>query len=382
MIPGSSISALWTTDTSLTLLAGFGVSLVATYGVRRLAMAMHWYDVPDAGLKTHSRPIPILGGVAMFAGWLVCGLMQRDALSTARTVWIALWIGGTIMALTGLIDDRIHLRPRTRLLLEALVAGVLAYAGIGRGLAFLAVDPGSDAARWLTQSGVGHAVTVLLLIGFLTYTTNATNLIDGLDGLCAGVSAIMGAGFLILTAALIERGIMPAGTGRILLALSAAQIGICLGFLCFNFNPASIFMGDSGSLLLGYNVAAILVLLGDAASFRWLVAGTVMFGFPILDTTLAIVRRWKNGRPLFIGDRSHLYDQLRDRGLSVRQTVMACYAIGVVFAGLGLLALTMISTPILIAVYLIAAAICGGVLIRFGMLRVDDTAARSRQAKA
>lgn len=382
MIPGSSISALWTTDTSLTLLAGFGVSLVATYGVRLLAMAMHWYDVPDAGLKTHSRPIPILGGVAMFAGWLVCGLMQRDALSAARTVWIALWVGGTIMALTGLIDDRIHLRPRTRLLLEALVAGVLAYAGIGRGLAFLAVDPGSDAARWLTQSGVGHAVTVLLLIGFLTYTTNATNLIDGLDGLCAGVSAIIGAGFLILTAVLIERGIMPAGTGRILLALSAAQIGICLGFLCFNFNPASIFMGDSGSLLLGYNVAAILVLLGDAASLRWLVAGTVMFGFPILDTTLAIVRRWKNGRPLFIGDRSHLYDQLRDRGLSVRQTVMACYAIGVVFAGLGLLALTMISTAILIAVYLIAAAICGGVLIRFGMLRVDDTAVRSSQAKA
>jgi len=378
LLSGFSTAGMWNGPTGVTLLSAFSVTFAATFAVRRLAIAIGWYDRPDAGLKSHSRPIPYLGGMAMFAGWCAASVVHFVTVGGDRSIWSALWAGGALMALTGLVDDRIHLRPRTRLILEALVAGVLALAGVGRRLPFLVTGGAdSDLSRWLVQSGVGHAATVILLIGFLVYTTNATNLIDGLDGLCAGVTAIMGAGYLVLVATLRERAVLAAGPADFLVTLSAAQIAICLAFLCYNFNPASIFMGDSGSLLLGFNVAVILVMLGDATSMRWLAAGIAIFGFPILDTTLAVVRRWKNGRPLFVGDRSHLYDQLRDRGFTVRQTAMVCYLIGGAFAGLGLMALTSISTVALFSVYLTAAAVSAVALVRGGMLRVDDAAARS-----
>lgn len=360
------------------LLIGFAVTLVMTLALRKAAIAMRWYDLPDGGLKPHTRPIPYMGGIAMLCGWGAVQFVQAYQSESGATVSWIVALGGVMMAITGLVDDRIHLRPRTRLLLEAMVAVILAFGPIGRGMVMaLANATESLALRSYSQLWPGPVATAVILVVVLTYTTNATNLIDGLDGLCAGVCAIMGAGYLLLVMALQERGIIKSNDAAGLLTLCAAQIAICLGFLVFNFNPASIFMGDSGSLLLGYNVAVILAMLGDATSPRWVMAGIVIFGFPILDTTLAIVRRWKNRRPLFVGDRSHLYDQLRDRGLTVKKTALVCYAIGAAFAGLGLISLMSIATGVLICVYVGLAVVCAAMLTRFGMLRVDDSASRS-----
>lgn len=363
------------------LLIGFAVTFVMTFVVRRAAIAMRWYDLPDGGLKPHTRPIPYMGGVAMLTGWGAVQFVQQHQSDASGGVSSVVALGGLVMAMTGLVDDRIHLRPRTRVLLEALVAVALAFGGVGRGMVIaLAGSTESLTLRTLSLSSAGLVATAILVIAVLTYTTNATNLIDGLDGLCAGVCAIMGAGFLALVWTLCERGVIAAMPAASLMTLCAAQIAICLGFLCFNFNPASIFMGDSGSLLLGYNVAVILVMLGDATSPRWVMAGVIIFGFPILDTTLAIVRRWKNGRPLFVGDRSHLYDQLRDRGLTVRQTALVCYAVGAGYSVLGLLSLTAISTTMLAGIYIGTACLSAIILLQCGMLRVDDAASRSSRA--
>lgn len=363
---------------ALPLLVGFAVTLVMTLAVRQTAIALRWFDLPDSGLKPHAKPIPYMGGVAMLVGWGGVQYVQRIQSDAGPAVSWIVGFGGIIMALTGLVDDRIHLRPRTRLLLEALVAVVLAFGAIGRSLVIhLAGATESLTMRTLSLSGVGLAATAFLLIAVLTFTTNATNLIDGLDGLCAGVCAIMGAGFFALAWMLRQRGVITEISAAGLLTLSAAQIAICLGFLCFNFNPASIFMGDSGSLLLGYNVAVMLVMIGDASSPRWVMAGVMIFGFPILDTTLAIVRRWKNGRPLFVGDRSHFYDQLRDRGLTVRRTALVCYGVGAGFAALGLVSLSALSTPALTGIYIAAGFLSAVILAQCGMLRVDDAARRS-----
>lgn len=377
----SDISNLRLTSSAIgiPLLVGFAVTLVMTLIVRQTAIAMRWYDLPDAGLKSHAKPIPYMGGVAMLVGWGAVQIVQRFQSDAGPAVSWIVGLGGLIMAITGLVDDRIHLRPRTRLLLEALVAVLLGFLGaIGREMIIaLAGSTESLTLRTLSLGSVGLSAAIVILIAVLTFTTNATNLIDGLDGLCAGVCAIMGAGFLALVWMLHQRGVITEMPAAGLLTLCAAQIAICLGFLCFNFNPASIFMGDSGSLLLGYNVAVMLVMIGDASSPRWVMAGVMMFGFPILDTALAIVRRWKNGRPLFVGDRSHLYDQLRDRGLTVRQTALVCYVIGAAFAALGLISLSKLSTPALTGIYIVAVVLSAIMLVQCGMLRVDDAARRS-----
>jgi len=359
----------------------FTAAFILTPVVRRAAVTLSLYDRPDAGLKSHKTPIPCLGGVAMFGGWAATLTFAYFTNTDCRAGLAYLAAGGVVMMLTGLIDDLVNIRPRTKLLWQTIAAVILVSGGIGQNLSFsLANDLGWDLT--LSQSYVAFAVSLGLVIAILIYATNATNLIDGLDGLCSGVTAVSGLAFALLAAVLVQRDVVPAPIGAQVLALAVAQVGICLGFLCYNFNPASIFMGDSGSLLLGYNIAVILVLLGENAPIRWPIAGVVAFGFPILDTTLAIVRRRLNGRPLFQGDRSHLYDQLRDRGWSVRKTVVVCYAVGSAFAALAALALvTAIPTGLLIAIYVVVAMACAVLLVRLGMLRVDDAAARSRGAK-
>ncbi len=380
MLQGLPILSMTGGTFGIPLFVGFAVTFIMTVAVRRVAIYMHWYDLPDAGLKSHARPIPFMGGIAMLAGWVAVGIAQRFQSNAVPAVSSVVMLGGLVMAITGLIDDRIHLRPRTRLLLEALVAIALGFGTVGRGMVMAwAGATESLTLRILSLGTVGLVTTIVLLIAVLTFTTNATNLIDGLDGLCAGVCAIMGGGLTVFVWMLCERGVLSSIHAAGLITLALAQVAICLGFLCFNFNPASIFMGDSGSLLLGYNVAVILAMLGDATSPRWVMAGAVMFGFPILDTTLAVVRRWKNGRPLFVGDRSHLYDQLRDRGLTVRQTALVCYGVGTAFAGLGLLSLTIVSTPMLVGIYVAAGIVSAIALVQCGMLRVDDAAARSQK---
>lgn len=365
------------------LAVSLGVTLLVCPLVRRAAILLELYDRPDGGLKPHQRPIPYLGGVAMYIGWLAALLVVCVTAGAVRPFvpWIA--AGGSVLMLTGLIDDIKHLSPKVRLLIQAVMAGALLYGGIGRHTARAILEP---LAGILPAAAMSEPAIISVSAGVCIFTlagaTNATNFIDGLDGLCGGIIAIASIGFAALTLMISHMDPAHDPSAPIRLALCAGVLGSCLGFLAYNFNPATIFMGDSGSLLLGFNVAVILLLLAEQphhagyASWRWLDCGLMVFAFPVLDTGVAITRRWLNRRPLFVGDRSHLYDQIRDRGFSVRQTVLICYAIG---AGFSMLALAVCRLPTMLffAVLLGIPSIAGVLCRRLGLLRVDDTAMRS-----
>jgi UDP-GlcNAc:undecaprenyl-phosphate GlcNAc-1-phosphate transferase len=362
------------------LLASASVTLAAIPLMRRLAVRFELFDRPDAGLKPHERPVPYLGGVALYLGWLaaviLCGqLMQTDG---DHVWWIVLC--GTLLMVVGLVDDVRGLSPALRLLIQVAVGGLLFLVGVGREAVPHLL--GSFRETW-PQAAEGGGITLVLGLGFsaavVVGVTNATNLIDGMDGLCAGVVAITSCGLLAVGGLLARESAISADGGALIMMLCVAMLGACLAFLAVNFNPASMFMGDSGALLLGFSVAGAIILFAEHASWRGLPASLACFGFPIFDMTLAVGRRWRNGRPLFVGDRSHFYDQIRDRGLSIRQTVLACYGLCAAFAGLGMV-MTQLSgggTVVLcVAVPVVAALACWW----GGMLRVDDAAKRSGQS--
>jgi UDP-GlcNAc:undecaprenyl-phosphate GlcNAc-1-phosphate transferase len=347
------------------------VALVATPIVRSLAISLDLYDRPDGGLKPHQRPIPYLGGVAMYLGWMAALSFLAIRFPACRTQALLVGLTGTIMMGTGLVDDLIHLRPRTRLLIQMLVAAILLQAGVGDTIGDKLLWPLRDS---LPSWAMGSLAKFTISLGFAMFViagaANSTNLIDGLDGLCAGVLAISALGLGLLNMHLTTLSQTANSQELIRATIAMALLGATLGYLVYNFNPASIFMGDSGSLLLGFNVALLMIWFADQATWRWLAAGVIVFAFPILDTALAISRRALNGKPLFLGDRSHFYDQVRDRGLSVRQTVLICYVISAAFAALGVMSVRLrpaSQTFALVSIPLLAGLLCW----RFGMLKVD-----------
>jgi UDP-GlcNAc:undecaprenyl-phosphate GlcNAc-1-phosphate transferase len=191
-----------------------------------------------------------------------------------------------------------------------------------------------------------------LVIATVVFCCNATNLMDGLDGLCGGVTGIIAMGFVLLA---VHLGMFNGGAEtnndalRIVLALSL--LGAVLGFVPYNFNPASIFMGDTGSMFLGFTCALMILLMGEVAS-KWFLAAMVMFALPILDTSLAFARRWVNKRPLFSADKHHFHHQLVARGLTVRKAVMLSYGLAIFFVVCGA-AIVFLRTRYAIAFYLV-----------------------------
>ena len=182
---------------------------------------------------------------------------------------------------------------------------------------------------------------------------NATNLMDGLDGLCGGVTAVTAAGFLFLAVHLATQStLLNTNMDALRVVLGLALLGGVLAFVPFNFNPASIFMGDTGSMFLGFCCATLMVLFASEGHAKWLLAAVVMFSLPILDTALAFVRRWVNGRPLFSPDKYHIHHQLVARGFTVKQTVIISYGLAILFVLLGA-AIVYIRTRYAVAIYLV-----------------------------
>jgi len=174
----------------------------------------------------------------------------------------------------------------------------------------------------------------LIVMFFVVGATNSLNLLDGLDGLSAGVTAIITVAMLLLSLHLATWGFSRVGDPvRIIVCLGL--VGAVCGFLPFNKAPAKIFMGDAGSMLLGFIIAALMMLFAERIP-RWWIASIVVFGLPILDTAVALARRLLNKRPLFVSDRGHIYDQMIDRGMSLKKTVLVCYILAAVYAGIGL----------------------------------------------
>ncbi len=304
------------TTTMFIFVMALSFALAGTRVARRLARRIGFLDRP-AARKLHITAIPLMGGVAIYAGvTLSILILGRHFLPELAGILA----GATVMSLLGLWDDRAELHPAIKLVGQITVAGGLVVTGVQ-------VDLG-----WL-PAWANIALTLAWVVGI----TNAVNFLDNMDGLAGGVCAVATA-FLTVIAAM---------NGQYLVAsLAAAVFGACLGFLFFNSKPASIFMGDAGSLFLGFTLAALGIKLRFPENVNfvtWMVPVLVM-GVPIFDTALVIVSRVRRGvNPLTTSGKDHFSHRLVRRGFSQREAVFALYLTG---CALGLLAIfVMQATP-------------------------------------
>jgi len=340
----------------------------ATVLCRRIALRFGIVDRPDELVKTHKEPVAYLGGVGILAGVLGGGLagiicLTRIGIDPLSLKWLLGILAGAIVAcVVGVIDDVFDLRPRHKFLGQILAASILVGVGIVPNLGKLLEPIGLPLPDHVVLVLKG-TVTVLFVLG----ASNSLNLLDGLDGLCAGVTSIISLAMLLLAVHLATWGFSDSGdTVRIITAL--ALTGGALGFLPLNRHPARIFMGDAGSMLLGFVMAALMLLFAERFP-RWCLASIMVFGLPILDTAVALVRRRLNHRPLFVSDRGHVYDQMIDRGMSLKETVGICYVLASTYALAGLIMSQMRTRYAALAAVLIVLG-SGTVVWKKGFLRM------------
>lgn len=315
-------------NTYLTLfLISLSASLFVTPVVRRLAQRLGWLDVPADGRRVHEVPVPRVGGIAVFASVMLAlaVLPLLDNLVTRSLVgqWhglIAVLASSTLVFLFGVYDDLVGANAKLKFVAQGTAACLLYYLG-GRVDALTVPFVGS----FELPPVLGFGVTLLWVVAI----SNAFNLIDGLDGLATGAS---------LFAALVMLGVSLVN-GRVLVTVIAiALVGALIGFLRYNFNPASIFLGDSGALFIGFLLAALSLTGTQKASTVVAVAIPLMaFALPVIDTGFAVARRFISGKPLFEGDREHIHHKLLERGWSQRRVAFALYGVCAIFGMLGLL---------------------------------------------
>jgi UDP-GlcNAc:undecaprenyl-phosphate GlcNAc-1-phosphate transferase len=289
-------------------------------------------DHPDQVLKPHARPTPYLGGAAILVGWSASVFLALGTGMAAASLLLPIWAGGVAVGVLGLIDDAREISPKLRL---AVAAGVTLAVMWLTGMGFEIVDAATGVLGFELPRMLAVPLSLGIGLFIVLGAINATNLIDGLDGLCAGVTVIMAGAFAVLASVLLTQEFSSTGDPA-RLVLSLAVCGGAAGFLIFNFNPARIFMGDGGSVLLGYVGGMLIVMFAEQGSLRWLVAALMIFTLPVYDAALAIFRRYRSGKPLFVGDRSHFYDQLKQRGCGIKGTALICYAAASVFSLAGL----------------------------------------------
>jgi len=308
-------------STILLLLCSFGLALWLTPIIRQLARNRGWFDQPDHNRKLHTKPIPRIGGVPILlacAGSLgILAIAELFVFPTAvnlALIWKLLPAGIVIFAV-GVLDDLVGLRPQQKL------AGQIAAAGLAcmNGIQF--VNLGG-----FTVSGyLGVPLTIFWLVG----CANAFNLIDGVDGLAAGTG-------LIGSISMLVTGLLSNDTQMV--TAIAPLAGALLGFLFFNSNPASIFLGDCGSLFVGLMLASCGVVWSQTATtLPGLAAPLLVLSIPLIDTALSIARRFLRRQPIFHPDRDHIHHRLLDRGLSPRRVTFVLYAASVFAACFALL---------------------------------------------
>lgn len=353
-------------------LLSFVVVLVATPVCRAVAYKYRIVDRPDDFLKPHKRPIPYLGGVAIFAGW-AAGILAGVALGwfPIRADFMGgILVAGLIIMLVGLLDDLRSMPPKVKLALNIGVGLLLLWVGTGRHSFEIFVRASvvahtQDPSLYWLELMFSVPLTLFIIVG----ACNATNLIDGMDGMCSGVLGIISLGFFVLALHLaMYDAEQPLSYERLVLAL--AMLGAAAGFLPYNKNPASIFMGDAGSMLLGLNAAVLILLFSEPGIIKWMLGAVMVFGLPIADMMLTLLRRWRNAQPLMLGDRSHFYDQLVDRGYSVRQVVAISYALSIAFAVIGCVTPIFLKTRYVIPIYAAVFVIVVVAIWKFRMVEL------------
>jgi len=301
-------------------------TLAATPLVKRIATAAGAIDRPNAR-KVHKIPTPLWGGLGVFCSLLAAVILTlvlfpSQALALQARQWdhlTGMLLGSFMILLTGMWDDRYNMPAKVKLICQIATASVMCYFGIR--IEFVS---GFASDYFFLNDWQEWLFTIFWIVGI----TNAINLLDGLDGLVAGVA--LGSALVFGTVSALQ------GHWLVMLVM-AAIAGCCLGFLRYNFNPATIFMGDTGSLLLGLNFAgwSIVGALKTTLSLT-LVIPILVMAVPIFDTAFAIVRRGLARRPIFSPDKEHLHHRLLGMGMSQRQAVMTIYGINMVFGLAGL----------------------------------------------
>ncbi|MBU8905974.1 glycosyltransferase family 4 protein [Desertibacillus haloalkaliphilus] len=320
----------------LTLLICFLCALFITPVVRKFAIKIGATDKPNER-KVHQKLMARLGGLAIYISFLL-GIV---ILQPESTYTIPILIGGFIIIVTGFLDDMMELSAKWKLFGQILAAVVVIIGGVQVQFINLPFE------NQLHLGWFSIPITLLWIIGI----TNAINLIDGLDGLAAGVSSIV---LITITAMAMLDG------NLFIVALGTILLGSTLGFLVHNFNPAKIFMGDTGALFLGFMIAVISLLGFKNVTVFSLLIPVIILAVPISDTFFAIIRRIVNKKPLSAPDKSHLHHCLLRLGFSHKKTVLLIYAMSAFF-GLAAVLLTqstlwvslLIITIILVAIELI-----------------------------
>ncbi|WP_219834421.1 glycosyltransferase family 4 protein [Paenibacillus sp. R14(2021)] len=309
------------------------LALALTPFVIKLAYKIGAIDKPNHR-KVHTRVMPRLGGLGIYAAFIGAyfaikpfipeGLLRNYDMNLIN----AMLAGGSIIVLIGALDDRFELSAKVKLLGQIIAACVVVF-GFGVKIDLLNIPFGE--AMQPVAAWISIPITILWIVG----VTNAINLIDGLDGLAAGVSGIAIGTILVMAAFM---GFAP------VILLSALLLGGVIGFLVYNFHPAKIFMGDTGSLFLGFGLAMLSMIGFKQVTMVSFVTPLLIIGVPLSDTFFAIVRRWINKKPIFAPDKGHLHHCLRELGFSHRRTVLIIYAIASFFGVCAILQSTIVQS--------------------------------------
>lgn len=302
------------------------ISLLMTPVIKKLAVVVKAIDVPKDNRRIHKKPIPLLGGLAIYLAFITGVFLKKGEITTSE---IGIIFGSTIIVIGGILDDIKELKPWQKLVFQVSAAFCLIFAGIK---IELLTNPFSNIVPFLNIGYLSIPFTIIWII----IVTNSINLIDGLDGLAAGISLISAMTILFIA---ISKNRIEATF------LTAILSGSILGFLPYNFNPASIFMGDTGAQLLGFLLASISMegAIKSATIFS-IAVPILILGLPLFDTIFAVIRRKVNGKPIMQGDRGHLHHRLLDMGLNQKQAVLIMYLISMALGGIAIVAMEISST--------------------------------------
>lgn len=315
------------------------ISFVATPFVKRMAYKVGAIDVPKDNRRMHKVPIPRLGGLAIYIAFLFTVLVFGDIDRQMQGILL----GSVMIVVLGVLDDSMTLKALPKFLVQIAAAGIAVYHGCT--IQFLSNPNVFSAMPYFDLGWLSVPVTIIWIVAI----TNAVNFIDGLDGLACGVSAISTASLLVIALIVQEWEIC---------IFLAALLGACLGFIPYNKNPASIFMGDTGATFLGFILACLSVQ--GLFKFYAIVSFAVPFlvlGIPIFDICFAFLRRIAKGQNPMVADRGHVHHRLIDMGFNQKQTVAICYLLTAI---LGLAAVVLTSSGELRALILIGAVLIVG----------------------
>lgn len=290
-------------------IAAGALSFVLTPVVKKIAYEIGAIDVPKDNRRMHKVPIPRLGGLAVFFGFLIPVLVLLPIDMEMRGILL----GAVVIVILGIIDDSVSLSPLIKLIVQIFAALIVVLHGVR-------IDVLSNLNVFSDVAYIGLGMwSIPLTVIWIVAITNAVNLIDGLDGLSVGVCTIASLSMLVIAAIVSEFGIM---------IVMAALAGACIGFLPYNLNPAKIFVGDTGATFLGFMLASMSIqgMFKTYAILSFAVPFLVL-GLPIFDTVFAIFRRLAHGQSPMHADRGHVHHRLIDMGFSQKQSVLILYLI-------------------------------------------------------